>query len=78
MACTFVDLKDLLGQHSPLNMHQSGSLSSDTLRHILPRTPYIVSIAITIPFLKDLLGYCAVRYQNLLSRIQVEREDQIG
>ncbi len=27
--------------------------------------------------LKDLLGYCAVKYQNLLSRIQVEREDQI-
>lgn len=28
--------------------------------------------------LKDLLGYCAVRCQNLLSRIQVEREDRIG
>lgn len=27
--------------------------------------------------LKDLLGYCAVKYQNLLSRIQAEREDQI-
>lgn len=27
--------------------------------------------------LRDLLGYCAVKYQNLLSRIQVEREDQI-
>lgn len=26
--------------------------------------------------LKDLLGYCAVKYQNVLSRIQVEREDQ--
>lgn len=25
--------------------------------------------------LKDLLGYCSVKYQNLLSRIQVERED---
>lgn len=28
-------------------------------------------------YLKDLLGYCSVKYQNLLSRIQVEREDQI-
>ncbi len=28
--------------------------------------------------LKDLLGYCAIRYQNLFSRIQVEREDQRG
>ena len=27
--------------------------------------------------LKDLLGYYAVKYQNLLSRIRVEREDQI-
>lgn len=27
--------------------------------------------------LRDLLGYCAVKYQNLFSRIQVEREDQI-
>lgn len=27
--------------------------------------------------LKDLLGYCSVKYRNLLSRIQVEREDQI-
>lgn len=27
--------------------------------------------------LKDLLGYCAVKYQNLLSQIHVEREDQI-
>lgn len=27
--------------------------------------------------LKDLLGYCSVKYQNVLSRIQVEREDQI-
>lgn len=27
--------------------------------------------------LKDLLGYCSVKYQNLLSRIQIEREDQI-
>ncbi len=26
--------------------------------------------------LRDLLGYCAVKYQNLFSRIQVEREDQ--
>lgn len=26
--------------------------------------------------LKDLLGYCSVKYQNLFSRIQVEREDQ--
>lgn len=26
--------------------------------------------------LKDLLGYCSVKYQNVLSRIQVEREDQ--
>ena len=26
--------------------------------------------------LKDLLGHCAVKYQNLFSRIQVEREDQ--
>lgn len=25
--------------------------------------------------LKDLLGYCSVKYQNVLSRIQVERED---
>ena len=25
--------------------------------------------------LKDILGYCAVKYQNLLSEIQVERED---
>lgn len=26
--------------------------------------------------LKDFLGYCSVKYQNLLSKIQVEREDQ--
>lgn len=26
--------------------------------------------------LKDLLGYCSVKYQNVLSRIQVEREGQ--
>lgn len=26
--------------------------------------------------LKDLLGYCSVKYQNLFSRILVEREDQ--
>lgn len=26
--------------------------------------------------LRDLLGYCSVKYQNLFSRIQVEREDQ--
>lgn len=26
--------------------------------------------------LKDLLGYCSVRYQNLFSRILVEREDR--
>ncbi len=26
--------------------------------------------------LKDLLGYCSVKYQNLFSRIQVEREDR--
>lgn len=28
--------------------------------------------------LKDILGYCAVKYQNLLSQIRVEREDPIG
>ena len=27
--------------------------------------------------LKDLLGYCSIKYQNVLSRIQVEREDPI-
>lgn len=27
--------------------------------------------------LKDLLGFCSVKYQNVLSRIRVEREDQI-
>lgn len=26
--------------------------------------------------LKDLLGYCSVKYQNLFSRILVEREGQ--
>ena len=26
--------------------------------------------------LKDLLGYCSVKYQNLFSRIRVEREGQ--
>lgn len=26
--------------------------------------------------LKGLLGYCSVKYRNLLSKIQVEREDQ--
>ena len=30
----------------------------------------------TMEDLKDLMGYCAVRYQNLLSRIQIEREDR--
>ena len=25
--------------------------------------------------LKDVLGYCAVKYQNLLAEIQIERED---
>lgn len=30
----------------------------------------------TIEDLKDVLGYCSVKYQNVLSRIQVEREGQ--
>lgn len=30
----------------------------------------------TIEDLKDVLGYCSVKYQNVLSRIQVERESQ--
>jgi hypothetical protein len=33
---------------------------------------------IPIDSLKDVLGYYAVRYQNLSDKIQVEREDQIG
>lgn len=51
--------------------------------YVWQKKPYQKLIGIynniqSIEDLKDLLGYCSVKYQNLFSRIHVEREDQIG
>lgn len=55
--------------------------SMDCTVHIWMTSPHRELISIyggihTKEDLKDLLGYCSVKYQNVLSRIQVEREGQ--